>query len=320
MHPAFPERPGADTTNSLRPRAYLRSITTVLVGVTGALILASALTADARAAFPAKNGKIVFVSSGATGRGPTGVYVMNPNGTHRHRVAARGFSPVFSRHGKRIAFTRGHAEDASEVWIMHADGSHKHRLAKVGYEPGFSRNGKRIVYNDIHGIVVMHTDGSHKRRVIKGRGYYAARFTPNGRRIAYVYQPAPMTRDIWTARPDGSHRHRLVKRGDAPFDLAPGGKRIALGGPDVYIMNFDGTHVRTVSHTESFSDAYDCCESTDPVFSPNGKKLAFDSDCDSATGPGCNESPDVHHVWVVNVDGSHQHRTVIGALPNWGGL
>jgi Tol biopolymer transport system component len=47
-----------------------------------------------------------------------------------------------------------------------------------------------------------------------------------------------------------------------------------------------------------------------PVFSPDGKKIAYMSD---------RMSPGSFDTWIMNADGSRERRVILGAgAPNWG--
>ena len=54
---------------------------------------------------------------------------------------------------------------------------------------------------------------------------------------------------------------------------------------DVFVMRADGSHLRRLTHTRS---------GLSPVFSPNGKRIAFESDDARAS-----------QIYLMNPDGSH---------------
>ena len=98
--------------------------------------------------------------------------------------------------------------------------------------------------------------------------------------------------DIWLMNSDGSNQRRLTDaRGDdAQPALSPDGRRIAFistreGTSQIYLMNLDGSGVTPVP-------APGWCFG--PSFSPDGRQLVFVSTEDSK----------VHHVFVINLDGS----------------
>jgi hypothetical protein len=79
----------------------------VIVAVLAGL-LASA--APASAAFPGRNGDLVFTRANA-------VWTAHADGTGQRKLAESGSEPVWSADGRRIVFTRGDA-----IWVMDADG------------------------------------------------------------------------------------------------------------------------------------------------------------------------------------------------------
>ena len=100
----------------------------------------------ARAAFPGKNGKIVFSNSRAGNNSE--IYVMNPNGSGVQRLTedqfapATDLSPTWSADGTRIAFSRDF-----DIYSMNADGSNRTQLtnnADAEYNPTWSPDGSRI--------------------------------------------------------------------------------------------------------------------------------------------------------------------------------
>jgi Tol biopolymer transport system component len=92
-----------------------------------ALVLAG--TKPAEAAFPGKNGKIVFSSLRTTGDGvdnPTGdyeIFTMNPGGTgvtQLTRNTAYDYQPAFSADGTKMAFFSDRDEQQGEIYVMTA--------------------------------------------------------------------------------------------------------------------------------------------------------------------------------------------------------
>src|SRR6187549_1895511 len=87
------------------------------------------------------HGRIVFAISEAGGTA-IGIYVINPDGSGRRRLAS-GYDedPVWSADGRKIAFSD---IDTSGVIVMNADGSNKKRVAD-GESPAWLPDGTRLI-------------------------------------------------------------------------------------------------------------------------------------------------------------------------------
>jgi Tol biopolymer transport system component len=196
---------------------------------------------------------------------------------------------------------------------MGADGSNQHRLTHnpaQDREPAFSPDGKRIAFaSDRTGnfeIYVMNIDGTHQHRLTHRRDVDDdPTFFPNGKKIAFVRVGAGF-HDIFTMRADGSQLHRLTHhRPLSTPDVSPNGKRIvtwlARGDGGIEVMRADGTHLRELA-----------ASGFDPVFSPNGKKIAFEG----------SEKRGRSRIVLMRVDGSHRHALAMppsrfNGFPDW---
>ena len=197
--------------------------------------------------------------------------------------------------GSKIAFT-SFRNGSFDLYVMNADGSKQRRLttpARSFLPPAWSPDGRRIAFAsgpgacilDIHrvhfvsernvgttdvDISVANADGSGLRRLTRGPGVDCAPvWSPDGQKIAF---------------------QRLLVRGE--------GDKIVGFDFDVYVINADGSEERNLT-----GDAL----SERPIWSPDGRKIAFWSGPDGAGG-----------VYVMNADGSerravpavHRHREV----------
>ncbi|MGH9868288.1 MAG: TolB family protein [Candidatus Polarisedimenticolia bacterium] len=157
-----------------------------------------------------------------------------------------------SPRGDRIVFTSDRDGDL-ELYSMKLDGTDLKRLThEKGYDGGafYSPDGSRIVYrasrtDDYRAlqVYVMNADGSGKRPLTQGGGTsFAPSWHPDGRRIVYC-----------------SNSH-------APPD--------ARGNFDLFLLDVDDAAASPVRLTDY--DGFDGF----PVFSPDGRRLAFSSNRD----------------------------------------
>lgn len=175
--------------------------------------------------------------------------------------------------GRRIVFTSERDGDL-DLYSMKADGSDVRRLTnEIGYDGGafFSPDSKMIVwrrsspktegeisrYKDllskdlvvptVFELWVMNADGTNKRQVTNlASASFAPFFTPDGKRLIFCT--------------NYFDSNRADRRRQPNFDLA--------------LINLDGTGLERVTFNETF-DGF-------PMFSPDGKKLVFASNRNSA--------------------------------------
>jgi TolB protein len=253
-----------------------------------------------------QNGKISFWSDRAFG-GRAQIFVMNPNGTRQRRLtnlfsAKRG---DFSSDGKRLVF----------------DGRARETL-------------------DDFDIFVMNADGTGLRRLTKGpERDTQASWSPDGRLVSFVrVETNDAAPSIWIVASDGSNAHRIA--GGASAVWAPNGKRLAVGGFGLRLMNKDGKGARTIlsgewevaawsrngsrivftRYRKSNPDVYlvradgarlrrltrQPGEDYAADFSPDGRKILFSSD---RTG--------FRQVYVMKLDGSSKRNVTRSRSNDW---
>jgi Tol biopolymer transport system component len=304
------------------------------VGAAAFLAVAALLAAPASApaAFPGKNGRIAFTAfhvdrtepcPGNEPPAPTesdvvdqGIFTMNPDGSRakaltQHRsgpfcdfrggTISQDLSPAFSANGKRIAY---HSYGPRGIWIMGADGANPRRVFGQGCDPAFSPGGGRIAFSCYRrAIWIMRTDGTRKHRVTDDAD--SPTFFPGGKRI--VFTPLRGGGGIFTIRTDGSQMQRVTSRGFDP-DVSPDGHLIVFekihpvrpgqdgASSDIYLMRADGSQKRPLTAAEPGE------YNLEPVFSPNGKRIAFTN----SHRPG---------ISVMRADGSRKQAVIPDPLP-----
>jgi Tol biopolymer transport system component len=277
--------------SSARPLIVFRSSLLVVAALVSAL--------PASAARHGLNGRIAFVSDRD---GNSEIYVMNPDGSGQTRLTnnpAKDIDPAWSPDGRRIAFVSNRS-GTLEIFVMKADGSNVTQLTDGGgnEDPAWSPDGRKIAFHSFRDsvgllnaeIYTMSADGTNQTRLTNFDGQdYKPAWSRDGRAIAFVStgRLGDDTRNIFIMNADGSNIRALTEGVRGPFDSEPsfsprGDKILFTRGPAisvkerVMVMNSDGSNqTRLALGTFSPGTFQDF---TNPVFSPDGTKIAFAAD------------------------------------------
>jgi TolB protein len=250
----------------------------------------------------------------------------------------------WSPDGKRLIFQSTRPPyDCDQIFIMNADGSDPHLVSTgkgrttCGY---FLGDGKHIVYASTHqaadacpkppdrskgylwGVfagydIFLATDTGQILKKLTNTPGYDAEATVNWKKGKIVYTSlASGDLDLWTMRPDGSHKKRMTTSvgydGGAAFSRD--GKKLVwranyphtsetiarykellaenLTAPmkmELVVADADGRHARTITQFG--------CASFAPTFTPDGKKILFASNKNNCDGRK-------FELFQINVDGS----------------
>jgi Tol biopolymer transport system component len=253
---------------------------------------------DAQAAFPGGNGRIAVAvekwRTPDTCRGDVPhscepeVYsstleTVLPSGRGRRVLRAwpGAGGPVWSPSGKLLTFQQG-----SRLAIMRHDGTVLRRLPQLTSgdgAPTWSPHGGRLAFTGssicCNWLYTVRTDGTGLRRVIAQEALMPAwsvtgtiAFVNNtGRRPEYSRLKA----GLYTIRPDGSRRRRLLGRTGKP-DWSPDGSRIAFSrGHDIFTIRADGRGLRRLTTAAS-----ERTRTSGAAWSPDGRYIAFIRDGD----------------------------------------
>lgn len=185
-----------------------------------------------------------------------------------------------------------------------ATGKAGHFDTRVAY---VAQTGSRV--NQVKRLALMDFDGFNHRYLTAGETtVLSPRFSPDGRRIAYVGFTGGQASIRILDVASGADRPLLAEAGMS-FSPAfsPDGRQIAFsmasgGNSDIYLMDVDGGYPRQLTNAPG-SDI-------GPSFSPDGRQIVFES---SRSGS--------QQIYVMNSDGSDQRRISFGggafASPAW---
>jgi Tol biopolymer transport system component len=298
---------------------------TALLGTLAAAVLVAcavallAVSKEAEATFPVKNGRIAYNSNGV-------LYTINPDGSAKTKVTdtrVSGYPIDYSPDGKKITYTSyegfndgnptGPQKD-TEIYTIKVGGGAKTNVTnnnRDDEDSSYSPDGKRIAYTHWDGhdleIYTMNTDGTGKFQLTNNAtddGYPV--YSPNGKKIAAWSESGQF---IYTIGVHGGGKTKVTEGQDP--DYSPNGKKIAFTGrrfferdPEIYTINVNGRH-RTKVTNNNATDYW-------PSYSPDGKKIAY------IRGRGRN--PDIY---TKNVGGGGKSNKVTGSRyiesnPSWG--
>lgn len=289
---SFPERwLPVDITNrlALAPRLPYRQLAIVgLLALLAALAVLAYIGTQHRVPLPfgpAANG-LLPVNRGGD------IYLANPD-TGELRLVLGGpedqFAPGFSPDGTQLAFFRAAVLDGpAELWVANADGSNAHR---VGTGPIVDSTWTAWTPDSRHLVVVARFDGTTKLRL------FDAAADGTYRDLAPDYLPYPA--EVAFRPPAGDEIYFRAQLRTQP------------GFFGVFAMNLDGSNVRTIIEPQTaVSIDFDLKYLS---FTADGSRIFYMHKSDLSVP----DSP--MELWVMNADGSNQHRFVHVDGAGWEG-
>ena len=210
------------------------------------------------------------------------IWVMNANGTCRHRVTRSGsghdFDPSWAPDGSRLVFrtSRGHYQPdvygngLEGLFVVNVDGTNEREIEPPtgGMFADWSPRGDKVAFSGLRAgqcydtLFLMNPDGTGVHDLGTPYGSEGAVWSPDASRIEYGAHNGDGNWAIWTMRADGSDQRQLTHPvlvfpagtgGTYPGPWSPDGRRIAYSAGqfrrrEVWIMNADGTGKHRVTH------------------------------------------------------------------------
>ncbi|PYT00818.1 MAG: hypothetical protein DMF63_05795 [Acidobacteria bacterium] len=256
---------------------------------------------------------IVFERNDAS-VGYTKIYTMNADGTNVMDLG-RGFDPVWSPDGTKIAYGSGGVE-VNDIWIMNADGSDKHQVTQnyLSYAPAWSPDGSKIAFASYHEgtdhVYIMDVDGSNQQKLIQNAvgitREYAPAWSPDGSKVIFLGFKVVngLSRyDYYAADANNSGATTQLTSVNALFDISPaaispdGSKLAAQYIHSIQAFNLDGSGTITNLIPGILTNAFN------PDYAPSGTKIVFTMS---------------NKLWIMNADGTNMvNLDVVGDNADW---
>jgi Tol biopolymer transport system component len=241
------------------------------IALVTALVLAL-LSAPAHAAFPGRNGKIVFDHSFYVG-------TYTPPDCEQESGSACS-TDIYATVLRTSTLGGGRSREIRTC--------RRRRRCSDG-DPAYAPRGRRLAFDTSGGFIlggdvfVSRSDGSRRRqvRLPSDFGAYAPTWSPDGRMLAFTVSRciAPgfsgsscgYVDRVYIARPDGSELRELSNTGNDsdPAWSSRGGIAFERGyrdeGQDIYVIRENGTGLRRLTFRGGEA----------PAWSPDGRRLAF---------------------------------------------
>jgi Tol biopolymer transport system component len=168
-------------------------------------------------------------SSAAPATGPSGLYVMKPDGTDLRKVSKEmpyAPSPLWSPNGKQIAFSG----PGGKEYVVNADGTELRELlpnvqAHIS-SYAWSPDGKRIAFAAVHyrgelDVYVINANGTGRSNLTNTKTIIEDEpsWSPDGEQIAFTRGVAGdvyVDQDVYMMNADGTGRKRLANNASSP--------------------------------------------------------------------------------------------------------
>ncbi|HEX3151633.1 MAG TPA: S41 family peptidase [Gemmataceae bacterium] len=216
------------------------------------------------------------------------------------RVIASANDAAFTADGLEMALVIG-----GDLWVMDTELREPKRVTHTAEEerhPAFSPDGNSLYFvSDAEGKPEIWKATREAKRpwflndkfklervTDDGEEKSSLSFSPDGSRMAYIRGRG----NLYVADADGKNAKQVIQSWNAPdYDWSPDGKWLVYAlydsdfNRDIWIKPIDGSH-------EPFNVSRHPYNESSPVWSPDGKLIAFVGERDSK------EQTDIHYVWL----------------------
>lgn len=157
------------------------------------------------------------------------IYLMDMDGSNKHKIIANASCPVWSPDGKRIAYQSPIDNGSSQIFVANSDGTNQKQFTSTfsshfwpgwapdgNYDPKWTPDGKKIVYvsweDEDPEIYIMNSDGSTQKKLTSNdqRDEYPE-ITSDGKFILFSSKRnMEMDAEIFIMNLDGKNQRALT--------------------------------------------------------------------------------------------------------------
>ncbi len=267
-----------------------------------------------------------------------GIWVIPITGGNARQLTEFGSHPAWSPDGSQLAFqsapgiitdfNAANAQPPSTLWLISAAGGEPKQLTQAGNPvgghgaPAWSPDGKRIVFDASDfsttiGVWSVSKQGDDLKRISgKIRGASDAVYATDGKSIYFVTDGGTAVQNVKvsaTGEPIAEPVKIFNATGSSIRQIAIAGnsKRLVYAAlstsGNVWLTNLSPTGKRTNNPPLQLTQGKNT-RTPGPVFSPDGKKIAY-----VLFNVGIS-----YQIWVMDVDGGHKNQlTDNGSQPTW---
>ncbi len=155
-------------------------------------------------------------------------------------------------------------------------------------------------------IDLIHADGSNLSSLPNTSGAAAVSWSPDGKRLAFTVHHSDQDWSIYVVNADGSEQTRLTQGQLDHFpSWSPDGSKMVISrNGNLWVMSFSAQPTPQVSDLKPLTTDPKEYASV-PVWSPDGRQIAFASQVGDAKGTADYNDPTTAEIYLIDADGSH---------------
>lgn len=194
------------------------------------------------------------------------------------------------------------------IWFINPDGTGKSMFLQGGWLPDWSPDGQKLALVSGVQIYSIKINGdSLTQLTFEGENFFPD-WSPDRQKMAFDVIDPSDKRGIYIMNSDGADKRMVPNTFTGRFpDWSPDGSQLVYvvypgTGPQIFVSDTNGTNQIQLTFLKDYDNRY-------PVFSPDGKKIAFSGQ----------KLGDVPQIWIMNSDGSDMQKltTEGGSEPCW---